>query len=566
MHISPKETMKCCQTLYEAGYITYMRTDSKKYSSDFIDTVKKYIVQKYNDGSYISPHIDSLSNSCTDSQSQAQVLTTEKEKGPEKLPEKKQKKPKQKEQKEQKKGAAAQEAHEAIRPTNILTLSVPDDMTPREKKLYGIIWNTTMESCMSAAEYLSFKNHISTHVEGTRYSCSSEIQHFLGWKIIRYKKDSEKESEKEYHFFQQLKSNRDIEYIKITSKCVLKNQKQHYTEAKLVQLLEECGIGRPSTFSTLVDKIQERGYVKKQDVEGKAIQCKEFELDEDTITETNVMKEFGCEKNKLIIQPVGILVIEFLVTHFESILNYDYTKNMEDELDKVCKNEIVWHEICRKCLDELNQLCDTLIKEKKESKIEIKIDDRHTYIIGKHGPVIKCIDTDNEYKSKSKKDTVSFLPVCENIDLKKLERGEYTLQEVIAQKKITQMQLGVYQSHPLFIKTGKYGLYTTWGESSKSLTCFGNRPMENIKLEDVIKVIEESVATTTSVSMKSSGIIRFLSNEISIRQGKYGDYIFYKTAKMKKPLFLKLDNFQEDYKTCTNHCFMEWFKREHIAS
>jgi DNA topoisomerase-1 len=402
------------------------------------------------------------------------------------------------------------------------------------------------------------------------------MQHFLGWKIIRYKKDSEKETEKEYHFFQQLKPNRDIEYVKITSKCILKNQKPHYTEARLVQLLEDCGIGRPSTFSTLVDKIQERGYVKKQDVEGKVVQCREFELDEDTITETNIMKEFGGEKNKLVIQPVGILVIEFLITHFESILNYDYTKNMEDNLDKICKNEIIWHDICRKCVDELNQHCNALIKEKKDNKIEIKIDDRHTYIIGKHGPVIKCIGSESEPTSgaksntKSKKDTVSFLPVCENIDLKKLERGEYTLQELVSQKKITQLQLGLYQSQPLFLKTGRYGLYATWGESSKSLACFGNRPMENITIEDVIKVIEESAsATTTSTStstMKSSGIIRFLSNEISIRQGKYGDYIFYKTAKMKKPLFLKLDNFQEDYKTCTNTCFMEWFKREHIAS
>ena len=545
MRISPKDTMKCCQTLYEAGYITYMRTDSKKYSDEFINTTKKYIVQTYNNEAYIHPDIHLLSNSFTTINTDTDTyINTCKEKS----------KSKKKKSESNEKQTLAQEAHEAIRPTNIFLQTISDDMSPREKKLYLLIWQTTMESCMSPAEYTCFKNYVSTYMDNTRYSYMSELPHFLGWKIIKYKKNVEQE--KEYHFLQKVKSNHAIEYVKIASKCVLKQQKLHYTEAKVVQLLEERGIGRPSTFSTLIDKIQERQYVKKQNVDGKPILCKDFELDEDTITETSIIKEFGCEKNKLIIQPLGILVIEFLNKHFDSIFNYDYTKHMEEDLDSVCKDEKVWHDICEECLQEIKKHCDALANE---NKYEIKIDDTHFYMIGKHGPVIKCVEVDS---TNTHKKQVSFLPVYDNIDLKKLERGEYLLQDLIAPKKMHEIELGQYKTQPLWLKKGKYGVYATWGEHSKSLACFGNRPLENITLEDVIEELDKHDENS---NMKSCGIIRFISNEISIRQGKYGDYIFYKTSKMKKPLFLKLHNFKQDYKTCTNQCFMEWFSKEHIA-
>uniref|UniRef100_A0A6C0B0G6 DNA topoisomerase n=1 Tax=viral metagenome TaxID=1070528 RepID=A0A6C0B0G6_9ZZZZ len=535
MHISPKETMKLCQTLYEAGYITYMRTDSKKYSDEFIETAKKYITQQYNHDKYIHPYVHLLSNKEANN-----------------IEEKKEKKEIKK-----KNNLVSQNAHEAIRPTNIIMKTIPDNMKPREKRLYQIIWQTTIESCMAPAEYLTFKNKISTYINNVYYSSSSELPHFLGWKIINHKNNSEKE--KEYHYFQQLKSNRDVEYVKIISKCILKNQKQHYTEAKLVQLLEEYGIGRPSTFSSLVEKVQERGYVKKQDIEGKSIACLDFELDEDTITKINIVKDFGAEKNKLVIQPLGILAIEFLNTHFDSIFNYDYTKNMENELDKVCKDEVIWHEVCRTCFYEVNQLCQTL-QEGQHEKYSVKIDNAHTYMMGKYGPVIKYVGMDS---NNTNKNIVTFLPAkTDGVDLKKLEQGLYTVDELILEKSINQVELGQYRGFPLLLKKGKYGLYATWGNNSKSLQTLGNRPLVNITLEEVLDIIETSSSTSV---ISAPGIIRIISNDISIRQGKYGDYIFYKTKKMTKPLFLKLDGFKEDYKICNKECFISWFSKEHIA-
>jgi len=542
LHISPKETMKCCQTLYEGGYITYMRTDSKKYSADFLVDVKELILREYSLEKFINPKIAIFSILCSNS-------NTEESQEKKKVSKKKSNVP------------PPQEAHEAIRPTNLAIRNVPDELSAREKKLYKMIWETTLESCMSPAEYFSFTSTISTDIEGVKYSLTNELLDFLGWKIVK-NKEAKANKEKDYHYLLNLPQGKDITFKKITAKVTLKNTKHHYTEAKLVQLLEDNGIGRPSTFSSLVDKIQERGYVKKQDITGKQIACKDFELDDDVLTETNTTREFGNEKNKLVIQPLGILVMEFLIKNFEDIFNYDYTKNMEDELDKISKGEKVWHELCKSCLTEIEKNCSKLVDEKK---CEIKIDDAHFYIIGKHGPVIKCLQKGTGTGTgKGKKDEVSFLPVKEGLDLKKLERGEYKLEDIVATVKQNQIQLGIYKDEPLILKKGKFGLYVTWGQNSKSLSSFGNRPMESIKLEDVLDVLNKAEEKAESVGGEaSSGVIRFISNDISIRNGKYGPYVFYKTKKMSKPLFLKITNFEGDYKTCTIATFLEWLKSEH---
>jgi len=532
LHISPKETMKCCQTLYEGGYITYMRTDSKKYSADFLVDVKELILREYSLEKFINPKIEFLSNTNSNTEVQEKKKVSKKKSN---VP-------------------PPQEAHEAIRPTNLAIRNVPDELSTREKKLYKMIWETTLESCMSPAEYFSFSSTISTDIEGVKYSLTNELLDFLGWKIVK-NKEVKANKEKDYHYLLNLPQGKDVTFKKITAKVTLKNSKHHHTEAKLVQLLEDNGIGRPSTFSSLVDKIQERGYVKKQDIVGKQITCKDFELDDDVLTETNTTREFGNEKNKLVIQPLGILVMEFLNKNFEDIFNYDYTKNMEDELDKISKGEKVWHELCQLCLTEIEKNCSKLVDEKK---CEIKIDDTHFYIIGKHGPVIKCLQKGT---GKGKKDEVSFLPVKEGLDLKKLERGEYKLEDIVATVKQNQTQLGIYKDEPLILKKGKFGLYVTWGQNSKSLSSFGNRPMESIKLEDVLEILNK--AEEKAESGEASGVIRFITNDISVRNGKYGPYVFYKTKKMTKPLFLKITNFEGDYKTCTVATFLEWLKSEH---
>ena len=128
-----------------------------------------------------------------------------------------------------------------------------------------------------------------------------------------------------------------MKYKKVTAKVSMKELTAHYTEAKLVQLLEERGIGRPSTFSSIIDKIQERGYVKKENVNGVAVSCVDYELCDNKIVTVMSERVFGNEKNKLVIKPLGIMVLEYLVAHVNDLFEYDYTKHMEDQLDLVAK-------------------------------------------------------------------------------------------------------------------------------------------------------------------------------------------------------------------------------------
>ena len=160
---------------------------------------------------------------------------------------------------------------------------------------------------------------------------------------------------------EQIKQNSVIPYKKICARVSIKGSKQHYTEARLVQLLEEKGIGRPSTFSSLVDKIQERGYVKKEDIKGRELLCKDYELENDEICEIETKREFGNEKGKLVLQSLGRVVMEFLEKHFDDLFNYNYTSLMEDALDKISKGEHIWHELCNKCNKEFTRK-DNLIR------------------------------------------------------------------------------------------------------------------------------------------------------------------------------------------------------------
>lgn len=558
MHISPKETMKLCQTLYEAGYITYMRTDSKKYCKEFIDSVKTYIVQTYNKDSYISANIDLLANNSTAATTETAATATTA--AIEVVNPKKSKSKTIKTAKTPVKSPPPQEAHEAIRPTYIRMRELPEDvdLSLKERKMYKLIWETSLESCMSPAEFYEITAGVNSICD-YKYVYTSEIIDFPGWKIVanksKEKEKAEENSNKEYHYLLQIKQNSSITFKKITSIVTMSKLKQHYSEAKLVQLLEENGIGRPSTFSTLIDKIQERGYVKKEDVKGVQVSCRDFELHDETITETKTNREFGNEKGKLVIQPLGIIVMEFLCTHFDKLFNYEYTSNMESELDKISKGDVVWHTLCSQCLVEMKLLLEGLTDERKH---EIVIDDTHSYIIGKHGPVIKCTESNNG------KEEVTFKPVKKDIDLNKLKQGEYAITDVVDLQKKAFIVLGKYREEDLILRKGKFGIYVNWGTNSKSLSSFGNRPLDNITYDEVVVILDSLVGGTgtgtdpDSIPSVKSNIIREITDNISIRNGQYGDYIYYKTTKMKKPTFYKLNGFQEDYKTCHTTIVKNW--------
>ena len=420
------------------------------------------------------------------------------------------------------------------RPTDVNVKSLTSEkFTPREKKVYLLIWKNTVKSCMSDTVVNSLMTKISAPIDlQYKYSCEEII--FLGWKIV----DTNEMSNPNFNLLKSIKDNSTIDYNKITAKNTLKALKSHINEAKLVKLLEEKGIGRPSTFSSLVDKIQERGYVKKDNVKGKKMKCIDFELIENEIEEIETEKEFGNEQNKLIIQPIGNMVIEFLMSNFDEIVGYDYTKNMEDTLDIIAKGKHIWHKLCESCYKELYMKSNEL---KSETKKEIKIDDKHVYMIAKYGPVIKCTDGED----------ISFKKVKKDIDYEKLTNGEYTLDELIDGSNDTGKYLGIYQNEKIFLKRGKFGLYVTWGDNKKSLT-YMKKEEHNITYDDVIQFIE-----------KPTNIIRNINEQLSIRNGKYGNYIYYKTQTMKKPKFLSLQGFKDKIEEAVEEDLLTWIENKY---
>ena len=524
LHISPKETMSLAQKLYEGGYITYMRTDSKVYSEEFVETGKNYITDNY-DENYINPNINSITQSLN------------------KEDKKEEKKKKTKKKKESDNNA--QEAHEAIRPTNILVEKIPEDedvFTPRHRKLYKLIWNNTLESMMAPALYKQLIIKISAP-EKHFYKYTAEENIFPGWKAVQGI-----EEDKYYLFLKSIKEG-SINPKKIYSKQTLKDLKSHYTEARLVQLLEGKGIGRPSTFSSLIDKIQERDYVKKENIEGKKLKVIDYILEDGDIKEDKGEKTFGNEKNKLVITQIGIFVIEFLIKYFNDLFQYDYTKNMEDQLDMIAKGNKKYYELCHECNTFIdNLITDNSLMEKTGNsfeKLNIKIDNKHTYLISKNGPVIKFEKEDG---------TAGFYGVKPDIDLEKLKNGEYKLEEIIVLKEDNNKLLGEYKDKEVYLKKGRYGFYLTWGDVNKSLNGIKiNVPLKNIELEDAISILQNTESGQNS-------LIRRIDDNLSIRKGRYGNYIFYKTEKMRKPQFLKLNKFVGDYNTCSLEYFKKWIK------
>ena len=498
-HFSPKITMQLCQKLYESGHITYMRTETKKYSSDFIKSATEFITTSYGIN-YVNSTINSIKMEESNNTSQQS------------------------------------QPHEAIRPTNISLTPTSIDLNKQEKQMYNLIWKNTIESCMSNALFKTLLVKISAP-QKYEYSYCCESIVFLGWKLIAYNtnKNSAIDATKTmaYEYLPKI-TNKILPYKKIVSKLALKSIKSHYGEACLINILEEKGIGRPSTFSSLIEKIQNRGYVKLENITGQLIACKDYYLETNTISEVQEERQFGNEKNKLVIQNTGILVIELLLKLYPTLFDYEYTKNMESNLDIIAHGNKNYWELCIDCLREINSSNRSTTSKSSVKSEDIIIDKNHVYMIGKYGPVIKCLTSN----------PATFISVKPNIDLNKLKNQEYKLEDIIEKTTILNKVLGQYNGVDVILKKGKFGLYISWEKNKKSLNNI-NIDESKIVLEDVVKIIENNKSS-------NENILREISKEISIRKGKgsYGDYIFYKTSKMSKPKFIKLNKFKEDYLTC----------------
>ena len=412
--MSSSEIMKCCGTLYEQGYITYPRTNSIFYAETFLGEMSLYIEKTFG-SKYVGPVSSMIQTS---------------------------------------------HPHEAIRVTDISMERV--GATPKERRVYERIWQNTLESCMSDAIVHSFQGLLSSSLT---LKHNAELVVFDGWK-----KNVKKEGY--YEFLKNIPENTELQCKKMVSDFT--TSLDHYSEGSLIREMEKRGIGRPSTFASLVNKIQDRRYVIKQNIQTE-IEKTIYELD-GTIIEKKVKKVFD-EKNKLIITHSGIMVMEFLIDYFDELFDYEYTRRMEEKMDEIT-DETEIGAIYKTYLDDIQSRLSSMVV-KKESK-EIKIDEENKLVIGKRGSVIV---------SKEEGETV-YTKVKQDIDLDKLRNGDYKMEEII--DRTNSSYKGSFMGEEIFIKNGRYGIYTTWKGKNISLYYYKQVPIEKITLENVIWAIKQN--------------------------------------------------------------------------
>ena len=572
--LSPKRTMELCQTLYQSGLITYMRTECQKYSDVFLKKGVAYIEEQYG-----ADYVGDISN--------ITLLDTT-------MP------------------------HEGIRVTNLALrhFSNNDQMLVR---LYGIIWRNTVESCMATAKYNMTEYRIcGPKIEAMQpdlwYKYVMETPVFLGWKRVEIKdagiltETQSTESSLALYLEQIAKSTTPVTWSLIESKVANENRlPSHYTEASLIQKLEDLGIGRPSTFASIVETIQERGYAKKMDIVGIKQKCTEYKLRPSisSLEKTIVERSFGDERDKLVIQPTGILVLEFLLNYFADCFSYDYTKSMEDDLDIISSqpSEIAmssWYQICRKCFDDITEMSKPLAKQTKQT---FALSDTADYVLvfNTYGSSLKRTTQTEDDDDQSK-----YVKIRSDVelDVEKAKRGEYAMSELVWRE--DNGCLGSYNGSPVYIKKGKFGLYAEWNDDKNTKQTIGLKPLnksaEHIALEDVVGIIKQKASVlsqedaaamflpqnvldgededyessssqpyellnglsssvygvTSSTSAPSGGttsdktLLRTLRPDLSIRKGKYGPYIFHKSSQMTKPAFHPIKPLKDKWESMAN--------------
>ena len=452
LKMSPKITMKCAQTLYESGLITYMRTDSMCYSKDFISKGKKYIEEKYGDD-FVSNNINTLSYGKTSTKTKTQ------------------------------------DAHEGIRITDLdkETNMLSSKMDNSCKRLYELIRNNTIQSMMSNAlfkVYTFMVNHMYDN-KNYKYEKSFDICTFTGWKILE-KCDFDIENQKIMKVIDYIKNlkNNIIPLYRINADEKLKETNSHYNEASLISQLEKMNIGRPSTYASIMDSLISKKYVTKGNIEGVKINSTNYIYDviHDDINKKESITEMNAEKSKLKISILGKQVIEFIYEYCPALFQYDFTNDMEIKLDDISKGTISKVD----ALTEYMNIIETNIKETK------------SYL----------------------KDNSEKIPKV---------------------KKENSINCGEYKGHDIIIRHGPYGYYLSHNKKNKSLNGIQMNIESLVQSQECNSETKDKLISYLEQEQNKSLILE-LNNDLSIRNGKYGKYIFHKTKSMKKPKFYKYDD------------------------
>ena len=355
------KTMSVAQRLYESGHITYMRTDSVNLSTLAIDEAKKQIINTFGD-SYSSPKKYST------------------------------------------KSKSAQQAHEAVRPTNF-SMSVDTIKDYDQKRLYSLILNRTLASQMKPAELEKTNIKISSSKGAEIFFASGEVIKFDGYlKLYQVSKDND--NDENDGILPGFNENEVLELCKIFAQQKFSRPPYRYSEASLVKKLEELGIGRPSTYAPTISTIQNRGYVEKGSTEAKSRPVIKINLVNGAISEETLSEKFGSDKGKLIPTDIGMIVTDFLTNHFEYIMDYNFTARVEQDFDSIAEGKKDWTEMMKKFYGNFHPVVEDVQQNASresgkrvlgthpENNKEISVR------LGKFGPMVQIGTVDDDEKPK----------------------------------------------------------------------------------------------------------------------------------------------------------------------
>lgn len=468
---SVTRTMRLAQQLYEEGKITYMRTDSVHLSEEALQSMEQYVCATFGKNYH-----------------KRRQYTT--------------------------KAKGAQEAHEAIRPTDVTVREIEGDVAL--KKLYHLIWQRSVASQMADAELEKTRVVLSADGYPKKFIAKGEVVRFEGFlKLYEAAREEENDdSEENDSQDQALPPLREKE--KVTLHSAQGRQKfspwpPRYTEATLVRKLEELGIGRPSTYAPIIQTIQQRGYVEKKDTPGVERPYLAIELKDGRVEKRELIEITGVEKGKLFPTDIGIVVNDFLMQHFPRIMDYSFTAEVEKEFDIIAEGKLEWTEMLRNFYGPFHQLVENTEKHSQKVKArrflgtDPKTGQNVYVLIGRYGPVAQIGDGEEGSKPRF-------------ASLKKDWRLEsVTLEQALSLFELPKI-LGMHQGREVAVGVGRFGPFVRWGDKFVSLP--KEADPHTISFEEATELIEKKF------SGKSTNLIKeFEGSGLRILQGRYGPYI-----------------------------------------
>ena len=464
--------MLLAQKLYENGHITYMRTDSVNLSDTAIDGTRAAIIAQYG--------------------------------------------PQYHQQRQFKnKNESAQEAHEAIRPTDMNATTAGDADTSR---LYELIWKRTMVCQMADAQLERTIAKISVSTQPDALTATGEVMRFDGFlKVYSEGRDEEDGEDENEGMLPPLAAGQVLDFQRMVATERFSRPAPRYTEASLVKKLEELGIGRPSTYAPTISTVQARGYVEKRDKEGVRREYQVLTLQNDKVTKAKDSENTGAEKNKLFPTDLGMVVTDFLREHFEKVMDYDFTAKIEAQFDQIAEGHTIWNKMIDDFYHPFHESVEHTIENASRAKGERELGaDPATgkpvvARLGRFGPMVQIGVTSSTTPVEGE-EKPRFAKLRTNQSIETI-----TLDEAMELFKLPR-NLGAFEDQDITVNIGRFGPYAQHAGQFYSL----KKEMDpyTVDISEVRPLIEEKRQAKLESEIKV-----FEKEKIRILKGPYGPYI-----------------------------------------